>query len=403
MYTFHTDIDETAYDTFVENHVLGNLLQSSQWARIKTDWESMRTGVYDANNQLIGAALILIRSVKGLKFGYIPRGPVMDYHNEALVAFYIQSLKQLAKKQGWLFVKCDPKIIRRMASSKLLDETPVEPDSEAIVARLEQNGAKHQGYTMSLSETIQPRFEAIVDVEEFDEKKLSSKVRNCINGARNRGVYTQSYNHEGAELLEQVIQKTMARKGITLRGADYFGLISQTYGNRAEITMAQLNVLEIIAQLEQSFGEISHQILDETVSNKQKKQLEDTKASLEKRLLALKDMPKVDTAYISGGLSVAFAGTLEQIYAGFDDGYKNFYPQFLLYVSFIDCAKQKGCSRVNLGGVENNLDGGLIKFKDNFNPIIEEYVGEFDIVVSPLYHLMQLGIKLRKKLRKIRG
>lgn len=403
MYTFHTDIEETVYDTFVENHILGSLLQTSQWARIKTDWGSVRTGVYDSENNLVAVALVLIRSVKGLKFGYIPRGPIMDYHNDALVSFYVQSLKKLAKKQGWAFIKCDPKIIRRMASSKLLLETPIEPNSEEIVARLEKTGAKHQGYTLSLSETIQPRFEAIVDVAEFDEKKLSSKVRNAINGARNRGVYIQSYGSDGAVFLEQVIQKTMARKGITLRGADYFSLISETYDNRADISMAQLNILENIAQLEQQIAEKNEKLLDNALSSKKKNALKEEIDRLEKRLKTLQNMPQEKVAYVSGGLSVAVSGTLEQIYAGFDEGYKNFYPQFLLYVSFIECAKQKGCSRVNLGGVENNLDGGLIKFKDNFNPVIEEYVGEFDIVVSPVYHLMQFALKMRKKIRQLRG
>jgi serine/alanine adding enzyme len=37
-----------------------------------------------------------------------------------------------------------------------------------------------------------------------------------------------------------------------------------------------------------------------------------------------------------------------------------------------------------MGGVEGSLDDGLTKFKDNFDPTINEFIGEFDLMVSPI-------------------
>ena len=46
-----------------------------------------------------------------------------------------------------------------------------------------------------------------------------------------------------------------------------------------------------------------------------------------------------------------------------------------------------------MGGVEGSLDDGLTKFKDNFNPTINEMIGEFDIPVYPfMYRLIQKEI-----------
>lgn len=43
-----------------------------------------------------------------------------------------------------------------------------------------------------------------------------------------------------------------------------------------------------------------------------------------------------------------------------------------------------------MGGVEGTLDDGLTKFKDNFNPTINEFIGEFDIPIYPfMYRLTQ--------------
>ncbi|WP_462289643.1 peptidoglycan bridge formation glycyltransferase FemA/FemB family protein, partial [Holdemanella biformis] len=56
-----------------------------------------------------------------------------------------------------------------------------------------------------------------------------------------------------------------------------------------------------------------------------------------------------------------------------------------------------GCSWSNMGGVEGTLDDGLTKFKDNFNPTINEFIGEFDIPVYPfMYRLTQKAYKILK-------
>ena len=52
-----------------------------------------------------------------------------------------------------------------------------------------------------------------------------------------------------------------------------------------------------------------------------------------------------------------------------------------------------------MGGIENNLEGGLFNFKSKFNPTIEEFAGEFNYPTSSLYFLFNLAYKIRKKLR----
>ena len=49
-------------------------------------------------------------------------------------------------------------------------------------------------------------------------------------------------------------------------------------------------------------------------------------------------------------------------------------------------AFENGCGTCNMGGVEGSLDDGLTKFKDNFNPMINEFIGEFDIPVNKLVY-----------------
>ena len=47
--------------------------------------------------------------------------------------------------------------------------------------------------------------------------------------------------------------------------------------------------------------------------------------------------------------------------------------------------------------IEGTLDDGLTKFKDNFNPTINEFIGEFDIPIYPfMYRLTQKAYKILK-------
>ena len=51
-----------------------------------------------------------------------------------------------------------------------------------------------------------------------------------------------------------------------------------------------------------------------------------------------------------------------------------------------------------MGGVEGTLDDGLTKFKDNFNPMINEFIGEFDIPVNKmLFKLSEKAYEMIKK------
>ena len=74
------------------------------------------------------------------------------------------------------------------------------------------------------------------------------------------------------------------------------------------------------------------------------------------------------------------------LYAGMDERFKQFMPQYKEYVENFKWAFERGCIWSNMGGVEGSLDDGLTKFKDNFNPTINELLGEFDIPVKKLLY-----------------
>jgi len=60
MFTYKINVDVKEWDLFLENHPQGNLLQSSDWSKIKDTWGNERVGFYK-EDQLVGVANILIK------------------------------------------------------------------------------------------------------------------------------------------------------------------------------------------------------------------------------------------------------------------------------------------------------------------------------------------------------
>ena len=102
---------------------------------------------------------------------------------------------------------------------------------------------------------------------------------------------------------------------------------------------------------------------------------------------------------LSGTLVLEYGKTSENIYAGMDEEYRRYQPAIITWYETAKHAFERGADWQNMGGIENDLKGGLYSFKSKFNPTIEEFAGEFNLPTNPLYHLSNLAYTLRKKLR----
>ncbi|MGC4440440.1 peptidoglycan bridge formation glycyltransferase FemA/FemB family protein, partial [Streptococcus suis] len=99
MYTYKVGISAQEHDEFAKSSSQTNLLQSSNWAKIKDNWANERLGFYQ-DGKLVASASILIKSLPlGFTMLYIPRGPIMDYNNKELVNFVVKSLKKYGKSK----------------------------------------------------------------------------------------------------------------------------------------------------------------------------------------------------------------------------------------------------------------------------------------------------------------
>ena len=401
MYTYKIGITAEEHDEFVKNSPQTNLLQSSDWANIKDNWGNERLGIYQ-DQKLVAVASILIQPLPlGFTMLYIPRGPIMDYQNSQLVAFMLQSIKTYAKSKRAVFAKFDPSLFLR--KGLIGQEATDQEASLAIIQSLKECGVEWVGRTEDMGETIQPRFQANIYKEYFTEDQLSKSTKQAIRTARNKGV---EVIFGGTELLDEfaaLMKKTEARKGIHLRGKDYYEKLLTTYAGQSYITLSRINLAQRLAslkeQLEKNQAEASR-FNEKTKPGKIDNNRQE-KERLEEEIQFLHQELKTgqEIVSLSGTLTLEFGGTSENVYAGMDENFRRYQPAILTWYETAQHAFDRGATWQNMGGVENKLDGGLYHFKSKFNPMIEEFVGEFNLPTSMLYPLVNKAYQLRKKLR----
>lgn len=401
MYTYKIGISAQEHDDFVKASSQTNLLQSASWAKVKDNWDNERIGFYK-NDQLVASASILIKPLPlGMTMLYIPRGPIMDYHDQELLQFVLNSLKQFAKTKKALFIKFDPSLF--IVQAQIGEDRKEQQETLDVIQNLQKAGAIWVGRTESLDETIQPRFQANIYKDNFSEELLSKSTRQAIRTARNKGIQVQFGGKELLDDFSALMKKTENRKSIHLRGRDYYQKLLDTYPEHSYITLASIDLNERLESLQAQKVKAEKEASKFTEKTKPGKiennKQEQKRLQEEMNFLSEKIAQGTTNVPLSGTLVLEYGATSENIYAGMDEEYRRYQPALLTWYETAKHAFDRGADWQNMGGVENDLDGGLYHFKSKFNPTIEEFVGEFNLPTNPLYHLSNLAYTLRKKFR----
>ncbi|HEM2793190.1 TPA: aminoacyltransferase [Streptococcus suis] len=404
-YTYKIGISAEEHDLFVKQSPQANLLQSSQWATVKSEWRNERLGFFK-DGKLVAVASLLIRRLVvpfGFTMIYIPRGPVMDYEDAELVSFVFKSIKEFALRERSVVIKFDPFI--RLSSKTITGDKEEELNVLAVKDRIVDLGGIWSGRVQTMSATIQPTCHAVLYSESFSEESLNKRVRQNIRSARNKGIEIRIGREELLRDFSELLKKTEERKSIRLRGREYYQKILNAYPENSYIVVAYLDLAKRYEQLSYLEEKLVKESMTFTSTTRQskienyKKETRRINTELEMINSLIRNGSKL--VPLAGTLTIDFAGTSENIYAGMDEKFKHYQPALLTWVETAKYAFERGVKWQNLGGIEPTLDGGLYHFKSHLNPVVEEYIGEFDLIVSPiLYKIFQVLLEIRKKLRK---
>ena len=344
MYEFITEKTLPEYEAFVQSHPKGNFAQSYLWGKQKPMWQWDAIAVRGEDGAIRGSLAVMTRKVPGIgrTLMYGCRGPVCDLDDRETFSQLLDGAKVLAKKYKSYVIKIDP---------------DVPSSNTAFSSMLQSFGfrAKEGGKNF---EAIQPRYVFRLNVEGKTEEELLAnfhqKWRYNIRLAERKGVTVRICVKEMVPAFSDLMLTTGVRDGFVTRKPEYFAAMLDNLGEHARLYMA----------------------------------------------FDPNDTP------IAGTLAIHYGDKVWYLYGASSNEHRNLMPNYLLQWRMIQWAVETNCRIYDFRGVsgdvsEDNPLYGLFRFKQGFGGDFTEFVGEMDLVLSPvIYWAVEHGTSVFKELRK---
>ena len=202
-----------------------HFLQTAEWAKVKSryGWTPFYA-LWGSEDTPQAAALLLQRTIpiRGmaarLRILYAPKGPNLQWDDDALRRRVLDDLQQFARRQGGIFLKIDPDVplgwgIPGDAGAR---ENPVGAAVEEML--------RSRGWVFS-EEQIQFRNTVLVDISSPEEEilaRMKQKTRYNIRLAARRGVSIREGTREDWTLLYKMYAETALRDSFTIRDEAYY-------------------------------------------------------------------------------------------------------------------------------------------------------------------------------------
>ncbi|MDD2498220.1 MAG: peptidoglycan bridge formation glycyltransferase FemA/FemB family protein [Desulfitobacteriaceae bacterium] len=327
--------DKELFNSFIEVHPKGHLLQTWEWGEIKskTGWRPLRLLV-EKDGRAVAAVSLLKREIPVLKRNifYAPRGPVIDIKDSELFMYLLEEIKNLAQKHNVIFLKIDP---------------DVSSDDESWQTALKTAGFKSaekgEGF-----EGVQPKYVFRLDITPSEEELMKSfhqKTRYNIRLSERKGVkIKEDCSREDLPDFYRILLETAERDRFLIRSYSYFE-----------------DFYDYLVP--KGFGKLF--------------------------------MAEYQGKPIAGTLMFKLGKKAWYIYGASSNAARNVMPNYLIQWTMIKWAKSQGCTMYDFRGVpgqlsEDNPLYGLYRFKKGFNGDFTEFIGEYDLVYQPSgYRLYQ--------------
>lgn len=316
------------YNAFVDSQPHADFSQLWEWGEVKEDtgWEPLRLLVRDGPAP-VGSLQLLQRRIPRTRrtILYAPRGPMAEPGRWEVWDMLIAEARAEARRRGAILLKIDPAI------------PAGDSGTAAYLAekgfRLVSAGENFEG--------IQPRFVYRLDIRPSREELLANlhpKTRYNIRLAQRRGVEVRRLEDPaGLDTFYDILVETARRDGFLIRDRAYFRSIRERMVPRERAAFYL--------------------------------------ATYQGRVIA-------------GTLAMFCRDTCWYLYGASSNRDRQVMPNYLLQWHMIEEAQRRGCLLYDFRGVSGDLRPdnplyGLYRFKKGFGGELTEFLGEYDLVISP--------------------
>ena len=386
MHIKELSLDE--FDQFSKNFAISSYYQSSNYALFMTEfgYDYDLIGFVDELGVIKAAALILIKKIGLYKYGYSPKGFLIDYFDYDLLSKFTQAIREYYGKR-LVFIKINPEI----AIGEIDPVTKLANYNQNIIIR---DYLKELGFTKlkdnKYFESLFPRFNGILNLQEYSFANLTKNTKNKIRKGMKKGLVFEKSDRDGLDILFQFIQY---KKNISpFYYKSYYNMFEKI--EAAKLFLVKIDYQEYLLNskrlYDQELGrnnEISRKLIYSSNDNYVKEKMNSDRILLSYKNdieIATKGLRMQEETYVAGAFVIEYLNRVHIVISGYDKNYSHFNPNYFLHYQILEYYKDQ-YKFVDLNGMtgdftESNPYLGLNKFKMGFKPHIYEFIGEFDLI-----------------------
>lgn len=338
-----------------------HLLQTWEWGQLKARygwqpfhlvWDERTFHVLTSQNNIPqnnrAAALVLVRTLPGMGFAarlsvvYVPKGPVLDWHDISLRDRVLRDLRAFARRKGGIFLKIDPDVRVGTGIPGSPNEIP-DPLGQPLLDALQT-----QGWHFS-QDQIQYRNTVTLDLTHPEDEllaRMKQKTRYNVRLAERKGVTIRVGTETDLDTLYRMYAETSVRDGFVIRDQPYY--------------------------LDLWRGFLHAGMLEPLIA-------------------------EVEGEPVAAVMIFRFAGVAYYLNGMSRDAHREKMPNYLLQWEAARRAKAAGCTVYDLWGApnefnENDSMWGVFRFKEGLGGEVVRHIGAWDLPVQPLMYKLYTQI-----------
>ena len=180
------------FENFVDKSGFGSHYQTYEYAALMKDngFSFEMIGLVDENANIHAASLILIKKLTKLfKYGYAPKGFIIDYTDKKLLKEFTDKVISYYKKK-LVFIKINPEVA--IAEININNFKKTYNDNAQIIKSLLDLGYVKLKDNLYFESTL-PKYNGIVNLKKFSLDHLDKNTRNKIKRGASKGINNHEY------------------------------------------------------------------------------------------------------------------------------------------------------------------------------------------------------------------
>ncbi len=404
------EINIDIFDTFVKNHFMKNYYQTSSYAKVmdKTVFETMYIGIFE-DNTLKAAALVLYKFIAPtIKYGYSPRGFIIDYYDENLLKSATEAIKDFFSKKGFAFIKVNPEITFSILDFDI-EKKLINKKNRDLLELMEKIGYKKLADNLYF-ESLLSKFNPIINLNTYDMEKINNILYSKFNEEDLKGISVKLGEEKDLEEFYKLFETSKIPNFQKYK--NYFSTFKEK--DMLDLFLIVINYNDQLKALQREYHIANSEnikVNEEFSNNSNNMELYNKKMESDKKLNDIRHEITKISGYIknntineilAGALIIKYEGRISLVLNGKNKNIKEKDYKFYLYYKIIDEYKKAGYKFLDLNGItgdfsKNNPFINLNNFKLQFNPITYEYIGELDLITNNTFYQLLLSTGMLKK------